>query len=276
MTGGSGAGGSAPSELPRPFYDHPWTGNLQADARAFWDWHLTLLNARANSQWREGDADTVLASEDVSWIPASISRAAQEACARHRQPLSLLADQVAIAPRLWAPVRFVDAGDLDEVVRTSVGAHARLLAALAGADHSWQVPAVVEFGRGLYLTGRILTLPDDLRGDRQFIPQAELEQSGVSLEHLLAGKVDAAVKRLLWKQVVRARDALARGTPLAAELEPRYARAMRRWWMDALEVLNEVERREFDLWSRPLALAPIRRLQARLLALFGRTTFRRR
>jgi phytoene synthase len=46
--------------------------------------------------------------------------------------------------------------------------------------------------------------------------------------------------------------------------------------MEALEVLNEVERRDFDLWSTPLSVSPFRRIQARLLARFGRTTFRRR
>jgi phytoene synthase len=119
-------------------------------------------------------------------------------------------------------------------------------------------------------------LPHDVREDRLFVPLTDLEQSGVTEEQLRQGRVDAAMRRLLWKQAVRARDALARGTPLAAELAPRYGRVMRRWWMEALEVLSEVERRDFDLWSTPLSISPFRRIQARLLARFGRTTFRRR
>ena len=84
------------------------------------------------------------------------------------------------------------------------------------------------------------------------------------------------MRRLLWKQVVRARDAFAHGAPLANEISPRLARGLKRWWMGGLEVLNEIERRDYDLWTKPLELSMRHRAQVFFQARFGRTSFRSR
>lgn len=265
-----------PAPLPRPFYDRPWPAATRSAARALWHWHLAVLNAEAVHAWQSIDVSGVEAGEHVGWLPEAVQADAHAACVRHNLSRSLLADQVGVAPRLWGRVRFSNAPDLDAVIAAWAGSHGRLLAALADAAHSWQVQYVREFARGLYLVGRLVELPNDARRDRIFIPMLDLEQADVDSERLRRGSVDEPLRRLLWKQVVRARDALAHGAPLVNDVSPSFARALRRWWMGGVEILNVVERRGYDVWSRPVVLSMLQRLQVRFQAQFGRTTFRTR
>ena len=251
-----------------------WPANLRAAADSFWAWHLAVLIAEAADRWDPRDVDRVTAGETLTWLPEPVAQAAFEMCERHGVPRALLAEQVAAAPDVWGPVRFRDQSQLDATVERFAGSHARILATLADAHHTWQVPYVLEFTRGLFLVGRLMGLPQDVRADRLFIPTTDLEQAGVSVEQLREGRINAPLQRLLWKQVVRARDALAHGAPLEREVSPRYARALRRWWMGGVEMLNVIERRRFDVWSRPVRVTMRARLQVLFQAQFGRTTFR--
>jgi phytoene synthase len=93
----------------------------------------------------------------------------------------------------------------------------------------------------------------------------------VTVEQLRCGDVDEAVQGLLWKESVRIRDALAQGRPLIATLSLRRRFFLKRFWMGALELLKELERRDYDLWSEPLGLSFFRRVQVYVQTLFGRT-----
>src|SRR5690606_35742064 len=98
--------------------------------------------------------------------------------------------------------------------------------------------------------------------------------AGVDPRDLASGNVTEPVRRLLWKQSLRARDALAQAIPLAGELDRGHARIFKLWWMAAVEVLGMIERRRFDVWSRPIELTPWQRVQVHFQSRFGRTTFR--
>ena len=261
---------------PQPFRNRPWRGAEREAADALWSWHLEVLNAEAESAWDSRDAQRVGSGEPIEWVHQAVADRARRACEAHGLEVAHLAEQVAVAPEFWGAVRFADQPDMDLLITRFAGAHATLLAQLADAAHSWQIPFVQEFARGLFLTGRLIELPVDLKRNRLFIPLADLEQAGVSVAQLRQGEVDEPVRRLLWKQVVRARDALAQSTPLVREVSGRFSRAFRVWWMAAVETLNTIERRKFDVWTRPIRLSPLQRGQVLLQAQFGRTTFRHR
>jgi phytoene synthase len=70
---------------------------------------------------------------------------------------------------------------------------------------------------------------------------------------------------------VRVRDALAQGRPLVSALSLRHRFALKRFWVGALELLKELERRDYDLWSEPVGLSVFRRLQVYLQTLLGRS-----
>jgi len=270
------------SELPRPFYND-WSPRLKEAAHALWTWHLNLLEIQPSSHNGAGsafgdvfkkDQQHALHGEPLQLLREPVWKAAYAACEEHDLSRKLLADQIGAAHTLLGPVRFEEAASLKTFVRRWAIAHTRLLASLAGAHHTWQIETVEELGRGFFFVGRLMTLADDLQHDQLFIPLTDLEQYSITVDQLKAGEVNETMRRLLWKQSIRARDALGQGQRLMGEL-PRLQRfALKRWWHGALEMINEIERRDFDVWSEQPDLSLFRRMQVNLQALFGKAAGR--
>lgn len=262
-------------ELPRPFYDS-WPRRLKPAAQALWDWHSALVEPRVPagaSPEAFFDEERRLAESGVPvrLMSEGISTAAYEACATHDLDLDLLGAQVEAARVLHGETRFETADELDTFVRLWAVPHARLLAGLAGLDYSVQISWTDELARGFFHFAHIVSLPDDLERNRLFLPMEELRQADVSVDQLREGRLDDGVRRLLWKHSVRVRDALAQGQALIDDLSFRQHYALKRWWLGALAVLNELERRDYDLWTDPLNLSLFRRMQVYLQTVFGRT-----
>ncbi len=267
----------ATDHLPPPFYDDGWPRKTAPAARALWHWHLRLAHPAAASggaAFFEEERRRAEAAEPLRLLPDAVTEAAYAACRAHGLPRTLLADQVAASARWLGPLRFDAYAALDAFVGQWAGAHARLLARLAGLSASWQTRHVDELARAFFLTARLARLPDDLARDRLFVPLDEVAQAGVTLDDLRAGTISPAVRKLLWKQAVRARDAFAQALPLAGDLPRGRRRAFKRGWLGGLEVLNEIERRGFDVWTRPVTLSAVQRFRVRLQALVGKTAFR--
>ena len=269
------------SGLPIPFYDDPWKGEERQAAQALWDWHLALFHAPIahkgdREAYYESQARLVEAGRPPMLLDSGISRAALEACETYSLDRTLLANQVRAAGLLGKSVRFENASTLRAFVDLWAGSHGLLLAGLAGAKGKWQRPWVEHLAFGFFLTSRLVNLPADLSRDRLFLPLEDLGRVGVTVARLRAGTPDDSVRKVIWKQIVRAREAMAQGLPLIDELERRPARSLKRWWHGALEVLNEIERRDFDLWSRPLTLSFRHRFQAAVRAFVGRSIFGRK
>jgi phytoene synthase len=74
--------------------------------------------------------------------------------------------------------------------------------------------------------------------------------------------------------MIRARDALARGHAALTRLTWRAKWRLKFWWIGALELLNEVERRDFDVWGAPVTLNRWRTAQVYLQTYIGRATAR--
>jgi len=269
------------NRLPQPFGDAAWPKALQPAAEALWHWHLSLRAPHLGAEGGEGgtvyfdeERTRAAAGEPVRVVPASVAEAAYAACKSHALPLELLAEQVAASARFSGAIRFATSAELHTFVQQWAGSHARLLARLAGHKGSWQLPHVDELARAYFLTGRLVYLPEDLARDHLFIPLDEMQKAGVSLDQLREGTVDEALKRLFWKQTVRIRDAFAHGQNLVKDLSGRQRRVFKRWWLGGIYILTEFERRGYDVWSRPITLSTVRRMQVRMQALVGKTSFR--
>jgi phytoene synthase len=270
------------SHLPRPFYDQ-WPPRQRPAAHALWAWHSALTdpqplgtNGTATSveAFFDEERRRAEAGEPMRLLPREVWTEAYSACQEHDLDQSLLAAQVEAARVLVGETRFETPAALKNFVGLWALPHGRLLARLAGIDLSVQLRYADELARGFFHLGRLLTLPRDVSRDRLFIPLASLRQKGVTVDQLRAGRVDENVQALLWKESVRIRDALAQGRPLVANLSLRHRFALKRFWVGALELLKELERREYDLWSEPLDLSVFRRAQVYLQTLFGRSVSR--
>lgn len=276
-------GENADVTLPRPFYDDGWSRALQPAAQALWNWHTSLtepqvpaLDGADRAAFFEAAYTRAAAGEPVTIVPAAVREAAYGACEAHQLPRVMLARQIRGAAQREAPVRLATGEALNAFMQDWVAPHARLLAHLADAGLRSQQPFVDELARGFFLTRALVNLPADLEADRLFIPLSDLEQAEVSLDQLRAGRLDEPLRKVLWKQVIRARDAFAQGQPLVHDLAWRHRGAFKRWWLGGLEMLNEIQRRRYDLWSEPVRLSTFHRAQVRFQALAGRTSFKAR
>ncbi len=269
------------NQLPQPFNETVWTKALRPAAWALWQWHLHLAEPVVEGR-QMADLDAFFGEEStraeagqtLRVLPQPVAEATYEACRAHNLPRALLADQVKASAGFLTTMQFETYAAMQGFIQQWAGSHGRLLARLAEHKGSWQLPLVDELTRAFFLTGRLVHLPEDLSRDRLFIPLDEMRHAGVSLEQLRAGEVDEAMRRLLWKQTVRVRDAFAQGQPLARDLSGWQRRVFKRWWLGGLELINEIERRDYDVWSQPLTITSVQRLRVRLQALVGRTSFR--
>jgi len=270
---------SPEQELPRPFYDD-WWGRRRRAAHALWAFHSALTDPILPVDVSEGTTIDSYFDEErgrveegaaVRLVSESVWAAVRRACDDFDLSRDLLGAQVEAARTFVGPVQFETASVLDTFVRLWAVPHGRLLAQLA-EQSSGRNRWVDELSRGFFYLGRLRSVPADVVEDRLFIPVEELEWAGVSIEALRNGPVTEDMRHLLWKQSVRVRDALAQGEPLIRDLSVWRRYALKRYWMGALAILNELERRDFDLWSEPLGLPWWRTCEVYLQVLFGRTS----
>ncbi|MFO8100098.1 MAG: squalene/phytoene synthase family protein [Salinibacter sp.] len=266
----------------RPFYDN-WWGARRSSAHALWAFHSALTDPvvpepqddrPSVEAFFDEERDRAKAGASLHVVPEPVWRRAYEACRDHELDQDLLGAQVEAARTFVGRVRFASANTLETFVRLWAVPHARLLAALADLRLSAQRRHVDELARGFFFLGRLLTLPEDVQENRLFVPKEELDWADVSVGQLQDGRVTEGLQRLLWKQSVRVRDALAQGAPLLSTLSVRRKYVLKYYWMGALALLNELERRDFDLWTAPASLSWFRQSQVYLQVLFGRTSIR--
>ena len=267
----------------RPFYHDGWSSAQREAAQALWKWHQSLrepiypaLDGPDLTAYFEAEREKAEAAEPLHVVPEDVWKPAYQACREQDLPHDLLALQVAGARQVIPPVRFDNRPALQAFLRRWTFPHGRLLAQMADAAYTWQLPLVDELIQGFFLTGRLVYLPREMADDRVFFPRSEREQYGVSLEGLQAGRLDEGMRRFMWKQIVRARDHFGQGHALLKDLSGRRARALRRWWMRGMELLAEIERRNYDVWSEPLEISRWQRWRIQGLALIGRTQMRSR
>jgi len=263
-----------PPDLPRPFYD-AWRPARRPAARALWHWHSALTDPsvpRGTSidAFFDEERARAEAGDPLRLMPEETWAAAYDVCEAHGLPREWLGAQVEAARLLVGKARFEDAEALDTFVRLWAAPHGRLLAGLAGLTNSVQRSWVDELARGFFLLARLVSLPHDLANDRLFVPLDELRQYDVSPDQLQTGPATESVQRLLWKHSVRVRDALQRGRSLADDLWFWQRYALLRYWYGAIALLDDLDRRDYDLWSEPLELSRVRRFEVYLYVIFGR------
>jgi phytoene synthase len=209
-------------------------------------------------------------------MPGETMRRVYEAIETFKLPHDLLARQILAAQVFKESIRFEDGRAASSFIDEWAQSQGRILAHLAGVTGSWQLRYVDELSSAFFWVGRLMTLKQDLERDWLFFPLTDLNQAGVSVDDLRRGNVTEGIRRLLWKQTIRAKDAFAQSEQLVLDLPRPYSAAVKRWWIGGLEILNEIRRRDYDVWTEPVALSYFYRMQVHIQSRFGRTTFRSR
>ena len=120
-------------------------------------------------------------------------------------------------------------------------------------------PYAVDLGIAFQLSNFIRDVGEDLQRGRVYLPLEDLALFGVTREHLAHGVVDGPVRRLLAFEVARTRE-LYRSAALGVRLlhptsRPCIETALRLYG----EILDEVERADYAVLGRRVAVRPARR-----------------
>ncbi len=176
---------------------------------------------------------------------------------RYPVPKRALADLV--EGGLWdvERSRYADWADLREYCRRVAGAVGVACTAVYGpSDPERAVPLAEALGLALQQINIMRDVPEDWRLGRVYLPQDEMERFGVSEEDIAAGRTGPGWRALMAHQASRARGLLREGAALCSLLDGRSALCVRTLTGIYAELLEEIERRRYDVFSsRPSVTA---------------------
>jgi phytoene synthase len=148
-----------------------------------------------------------------------------------------------------------------------------VLPVLGRADDAvrWDVleQHAVDLGIAFQLTNMIRDVAEDLRRGRVYLPQESLERFGVDRARLARGRVDEPIRNLLAWEIERTRRLYVKAAP-GIELVHASSRDCLRTAATLYgEILDEIERADYDVFSRRLSVGLRRRAVVGLSGLAG-------
>ncbi|MDT4933345.1 MAG: 15-cis-phytoene synthase [Pseudonocardiales bacterium] len=139
----------------------------------------------------------------------------------------------------------------------------QMLPILGRADEAvrWDVlePHAIDMGLAFQLTNFIRDVAEDLRRGRVYLPQESLDMFGVDRDRLWRGRVDEPIRNLLAWEIERARGRYA-GAERGVELvHPTSRDCLRTALTLYSEILDEIERADYDVFHGRVAVGARRR-----------------
>jgi phytoene synthase len=135
-------------------------------------------------------------------------------------------------------------------------------------------PPAAALGVAFQLTNFLRDIAEDLRRGRVYLPQESLDQFGVDRDRLARGRVDESIRNLLAWEIERARRLYAAAAPGIELVEPGSRDCLRTASTLYAEILDEIERADYDVFSRRVRVGPGRRAAVGLTGLRGAWTAR--
>jgi phytoene synthase len=203
---------------------------------------------------------------DLDWGATSdpVSRAVIDTIRRWEIPTSYFADFLD-AMRLDLTV--TGYGTYEDLAQYMWGSAAviglQMLPILGRADEAvrWDVlePHAIDMGLAFQLTNFIRDVAEDLRRGRVYLPQESLDMFGVDRDRLWRGRVDESIRNLLAWEIERARGRYA-GAERGVELvHPTSRDCLRTALTLYSEILDEIERADYDVFHGRVAVGVRRR-----------------
>jgi 15-cis-phytoene synthase len=121
-------------------------------------------------------------------------------------------------------------------------------------------PYATDLGFAFQLTNFIRDVGEDLRRGRIYLPQESLRGFGVDRERLARRRVDEPIRRLLAHEIERARSYYQRAAPGIELVHPTSRDCLHTAATLYGEILDVVERRQYDVFGSRTSVAIPRRL----------------
>ncbi len=205
---------------------------------------------------------------DLDWGATSdpIGRAVLDTIERWSLPASYFADFV---DAMVSDLTVTSYDTYDDLARYMWGSAAviglQMLPILGRADDTvrWDVleTHAIALGTAFQLTNFVRDVAEDLRRGRVYLPQESLDQFGVDRDRLARGIVDESIRNLLAWEIERARRLYAQAAPGIELVDPTSRECLRTAATLYAEILDEIERADYDVFSNRVQVGVSRRLQ---------------
>jgi len=162
--------------------------------------------------------------------------------ARHRLPVTLLADLLDAFAQDAAPKRYADRAELLDYCRRSANPIGRLLLHLYGVDDAAALARSDAICSALQLANFWQDLGADAARGRLYVPRADASRHGVGFEELLSRRDSDRVRALVADLVAWARTLMLSGAPLVDAIGGRAGWELRFVVQGGLRVLEKIDR----------------------------------
>ena len=136
-------------------------------------------------------------------------------------------------------------------------------------------PHATDLGMAFQLTNFIRDLAEDLHRGRLYLPQESLDMFGVDRDRLHRGRVDEPIRNLLAWEIERARGLYRSAERGVVLVHPTSRDCLRTALTLYQEILDEIERADYDVFHRRIAVGVTRRAHVGISALRNAWTARR-
>jgi 15-cis-phytoene synthase len=219
---------------------------------------------------------------DLEWGATSdpVSRAVLDTIARWQIPTGYFADFVDSMRMDLTVEGYPTYAELDRYMWGSaavVGLQMLPILGRANAEVRWDVleQHAIALGTAFQLTNFLRDVGEDLRRGRVYLPQESLDAFGVDRERLGRGRVDESIRNLLAAEIERARRLYRAADPGIDLVHPSSRDCLRTARTLYSEILDEIERRDYDVFHGRVVVGLRRRAQVALSGLRGSWTSRR-
>lgn len=219
---------------------------------------------------------------DLDWGATSdpVSRAVIDTVERWQIPASYFAD---FLESMRMDLSVTSYATYDDLARYMWGSAAviglQMLPILGRADDTvrWDILEghAIELGTAFQLTNFIRDIAEDLRRGRVYLPEQSLRQFNVGRDRLARGRVDESIRNLLAWEIERARRLYARAAPGIELVHPTSRDCLRTASTLYAEILDEIERADYDVFSARVQVGLARRAAVGLDGLRGARSARR-
>jgi phytoene synthase len=219
---------------------------------------------------------------DLDWGATSdpVSRAVIDTIQRWQIPASYFADFLEAMRMDLTVVSYETYEDLARYMWGSaavIGLEMLPVLGRADDDTRWDVleSHAIDLGIAFQLTNFIRDVGEDLRRGRVYLPQESLDQFGVDRDRLARGRVDESIRNLLAWEIERARRLYVRAAPGVELVHPTSRDCLRTALTLYREILTEIERADYDVFSARVQVGLARRASIGLSGLRQAVTTRR-
>lgn len=184
-------------------------------------------------------------------------RALAAAVRAHALPVSLLRDLLDAFAQDVVKKRYATFAELQDYCRRSADPVGRLLLRLYGAESPQQLAWSDAICTSLQLINHWQDIAIDLKKDRIYLPQEDLQRFGIDEAQIVAGRTDGNWRALMRFEVDRARALMLSGTPLGRSLPGRIGLELRLIVAGGLRILEKIEAVDYDVFRRRPVIAAL-------------------